>query len=328
MGVLLRAEELTKEFAVGGRRRGSIRAVDGVSFSLAEGETFGLVGESGSGKSTTARLLMRLLPVTAGKIVFEEIDITHAGRGALAPYRRDVQMIFQDPYSSLNPRRTIGAIIGQPLRHAKLVHGKEDLVHEVQGLMERVGLNPEHYNRYPHDFSGGQRQRIGIARALASGPRLIIADEPVSALDVSIQAQILNLLTELKRDLGLTMLFIAHDLSVVRHMCDRVAVMYMGQIVETAARRSLFDRPEHPYTAGLLDAIPIPDPDHQRARHVAAIRDETGLGEHPLAGCRFYPRCPRATDRCVSVMPTLEPNSSGGAIRCHHPLEGKGAESK
>jgi oligopeptide/dipeptide ABC transporter ATP-binding protein len=318
--MLLCAEGLTRRYPGSGRRAEVVRAVDGIDLSIAAGETVGLVGESGCGKSTTARLLMRLIPVSDGTISFEGRDITHARGRQLADYRRAVQMVFQDPYSSLNPRRTVGSIIEQPLRHVGLEPDRQARRRNVQQLMERVGLNPEHYNRYPHDFSGGQRQRIGIARALASRPRVIIADEPVSALDVSIQAQILNLLSDLRRDLALAMLFIAHDLSVVRHMCDRVCVMYMGQIVEQAPARELFKAPSHPYTAALLDAIPKPDP--ECISECLDVREVPPT--EPVAqahGCRYAPRCSRAHDNCWREQPMLEPaHGDARQARCHYPL--------
>jgi ABC-type oligopeptide transport system ATPase subunit len=270
---ILQVRDLRKEFPITKgilfkRQVDAVRAVDGVSFDVRRGETFGLVGESGCGKSTTARMICRLLDPTSGTIDFEGTDIAGLSRKQLVPFRRDVQMVFQDPYSSLNPRQTIGSIIGAPLDIHGLATGGGERKRRVQELMDLVGLNPEHYNRLPHEFSGGQRQRIGIARAIALSPKLLIADEPVSALDVSIQAQILNLLRKLQRDLGLSLLFIAHDLSVVRYMCDRMAVMYAGQIVELATSDELYANPAHPYTQALLDAVPTPDPD-ARARRLA-----------------------------------------------------------
>jgi ABC-type oligopeptide transport system ATPase subunit len=270
---ILQVRELRKEFPIMKglfvkRKVDAVRAVNGVSFDVRRGETFGLVGESGCGKSTTARMICRLLDPTGGRIDFDGTDIAGMSRKALVPFRRDVQMVFQDPYSSLNPRQTIGSIIGAPLDIHGLATGEGERKRKVQELMDLVGLNPEHYNRLPHEFSGGQRQRIGIARAIALSPKLLIADEPVSALDVSIQAQILNLLRQLQRDLGLSLLFIAHDLSVVRYMCDRMAVMYAGEIVELATSDELYANPAHPYTRALLDAVPTPDPD-ARARRLA-----------------------------------------------------------
>nr|WP_246851563.1 ATP-binding cassette domain-containing protein [Patulibacter sp. SYSU D01012] len=248
------------------RQVGAVRAVNGVSFDVRRGETFGLVGESGCGKSTTARMICRLLDPTSGTVDFDGTDIAGLARKQLVPFRRDVQMVFQDPYSSLNPRQTIGSIIGTPLDIHGIATGEGERKRRVQELMDLVGLNPEHYNRLPHEFSGGQRQRIGIARAIALGPKLLVADEPVSALDVSIQAQVLNLLRQLQRDLNLTLLFIAHDLSVVRYMCDRIAVMYSGGIVELGSSEQLYANPGHPYTRALLDAVPVPDPDARARR--------------------------------------------------------------
>ncbi|MGX6447130.1 ABC transporter ATP-binding protein [Patulibacter sp. S7RM1-6] len=268
---ILRVRDLRKEFPITRgilfqRKVGAVNAVNGVSFDVRRGETFGLVGESGCGKSTTARMICRLLDPTSGTVEFDGTDVAGLGRKELVPFRRDVQMVFQDPYSSLNPRQTIGSIIGAPLDIHGIATGDGERKKRVQELMDLVGLNPEHYNRLPHEFSGGQRQRIGIARAIALGPKLLIADEPVSALDVSIQAQVLNLLRELQRELNLTLLFIAHDLSVVRYMCDRIAVMYAGGIVELGGSEQLYEQPGHPYTKALLDAVPVPDPDARARR--------------------------------------------------------------
>jgi ABC-type oligopeptide transport system ATPase subunit len=279
---ILEVRDLRKTFGSGGGvlggNREQVHAVNGVSFDVLRGETFGLVGESGCGKSTTARMICRLEEPTSGEIRFEGTDVAKMGRKQLLPFRRDVQMVFQDPYSSLNPRHTVGSIIGEPF----IVHGvakdAKERTKRVQDLMDLVGLNPEHYNRLPHEFSGGQRQRIGIARALALEPKLLIADEPVSALDVSIQAQILNLLRRLQRDLGLSLLFIAHDLSVVRYMCDRIAVMFAGEIVEMADSAQLFAAPQHEYTQRLLDAVPIPEPGaRKRQREQQAEIDGVGV---------------------------------------------------
>jgi oligopeptide/dipeptide ABC transporter ATP-binding protein len=290
---------------------GAVHAVDGVSFDVMRGETLGIVGETGCGKTTTARLVMRLLEPTSGTIRFDGRDISHLSRRALKPLRREMQLIFQDPYSSLNPRKTVGAIIGEPFAIHGLERGRGRRREAVQELMEQVGLNPEHYNRYPHQFSGGQRQRIGVARALALKPKLVIADEPVSALDVSIQAQILNLLRNLQRDLGLTVILIAHDLSVVRHMCDRIAVMYLGKIVELAANEPLYEHPRHPYTGALLSAVPVPDP-----RVAAARRRAVAPGD----GAGYHPRCPKAQEICSQVEPPLEAKGGGTIAACHFPL--------
>jgi oligopeptide transport system ATP-binding protein len=320
-GPLVSAQDLVKYFPLTrgvlfSREIGQVHAVDGVSVDVAEGETVGLVGETGSGKSTVARLIARLLEPTSGRVLYQNEDITSWSRRRLRPVRREVQMIFQDPYSSLNPRRSVGAIIGEPLR----LHGigtKSDRRNRVDELMRRVGLNPEHYNRYPHEFSGGQRQRIGIARALATTPKLIVADEPVSALDVSIQAQILNLLEDLQTDFGLTYLFIAHDLSVVRHVSDRVAVMYLGKIVELSPADELYVRPIHPYTEALLSAVPKPAANGGRARIV--LRGDVPSAVAPPPACRFHTRCLYATEICRTVEPPLVDYGGGHLAACHHP---------
>jgi oligopeptide/dipeptide ABC transporter ATP-binding protein len=303
---------------------GAVRAVDDITFDVFEGETLGLVGESGCGKSTTARLLTRLLEPTGGEIIYKGDDIAHAARSVLKPLRRDMQMIFQDPYSSLNPRKTVGSIIGEPFIIHKLEKDDDKRKKLVQELMDRVGLNPEHYNRFPHEFSGGQRQRIGVARAIALKPKLVVADEPVSALDVSIQAQIINLLAELQRDLGLTIIFIAHDLSVVRHVCDRIAVMYLGKIVELAEADQLFDHPRHPYTGALLSAVPVPDPRLAREKQRQVLGGDVPSPTNPPAACRFHTRCPKARDGVCNVEePLLEPKEGGNIAACHFPLTGE-----
>jgi oligopeptide/dipeptide ABC transporter ATP-binding protein len=292
-----------------------VHAVDDVSFELNEGETLGIVGESGCGKSTLIRTLMRLIEPTGGAIKFHGRDITNAGRRELAPVRREVQMVFQDPQSSLNPRKRVGQIVGLPLK----LRGEGDVEGRSRDLLKRVGLNPEHLNRFPHEFSGGQRQRIGIARALAAEPKVILLDEPVSALDVSIQAQVVNLLEELQDEFGLSYVFVAHDLSVVRHVSDRIAVMYLGKIVEVSPAEELYDKPIHPYTLGLLGAIPIPDPRENRARTRAVVEGEPPSPIAPPPGCRFHTRCPHATEVCRDVEPPLTRYPNGHLAACHHP---------
>jgi oligopeptide transport system ATP-binding protein len=326
---LLEARDLVKHFPFGRgvllrRNLGRVHAVDGVSLVLPRGGTLGLVGESGCGKSTLARLVTRLIDPTEGRVLYDGADITADSRRRLRPVRRELQMIFQDPYSSLNPRRTVGSIVGEPLR---LQHMGDRTARRrrVREVLEVVGLSPEHYNRYPYEFSGGQRQRIGIARALVTTPKLIVADEPVSALDVSIQAQVLNLLVDLQGEFGLTYLFIAHDLGVVRHVSDRVAVMYLGKIVELMPAEELDTRPIHPYTHALLEAVPIAEPGaRERRRRRPVLRGDVPSPVAPPSGCRFHPRCPYATEICAAVEPPLVDHGSGHVAACHHPLNVNG----
>ncbi|MFI9327568.1 ABC transporter ATP-binding protein [Kitasatospora sp. NPDC052868] len=327
---LLRVTGLTRHFPIHSgllrRQSGAVRAVDGIDFTVNPGETLGVVGESGCGKSTMGRLVTRLDEPTGGKVEFEGTDITHLGAGAMRPLRRDIQMIFQDPYSSLNPRHTVGTIVGAPFRLQK-VQTEGGVKKAVQELLELCGLSPEHYNRYPHEFSGGQRQRIGIARALALRPKMIVADEPVSALDVSIQAQVVNLLDDLQRELGLTYLIIAHDLSVVRHVSDRVAVMYLGKIVEIADRDSLYQTPMHPYTNALMSAVPVPDPRRKQRlqRERILLKGDVPSPINPPSGCRFRTRCWKAQDVCASQEPPLTALKSGHQVACHFPENAPGA---
>ncbi len=322
-GALVEIQSLKKYFPI---RKGvlqreveRVHAVDDVTLSIAKGETVGLVGESGCGKSTLGRCVVRLLKPTEGDIVFQGQSIGTLGPRALRPLRREMQMVFQDPYASLNPRKRVGSIIGDPLKIHGLGNAKERKK-QVEELLETVGLSPEHYNRFPHEFSGGQRQRIGVARALALRPKLIVADEPVSALDVSIQAQMINLLESLQDDFGLTYIFIAHDLGVVRHVSDRIAVMYLGKLVELSPAEELYSRPIMPYTEALLSAVPIPDPDLSEKRERIVLEGDVPSPIHPPSGCRFHPRCRYATDICQQIEPPLTDYGNGHLAACHHPL--------
>jgi len=318
---LLEVRDLVKHFPIGGgmlaKPLGVVRAIDGVSFSIRRGETLGLVGESGCGKTTTGRCILQLERPTGGSIVFEGIDMVTLDAAALRAVRRRVQVIFQDPYSSLNPRMTIAQILAEPLKVHGIVRDPGERELRVRELLTQVGLLPQHAKRYPHQLSGGQRQRVGIARALAMEPSLIVCDEPVSALDVSIQAQIINLLEELQARLGLTYLFIAHDLSVVRHISDRVAVMYLGKIVELADRQAIYDEPLHPYTRALLSAVPIPDPKVEAKRERTVLRGEVPSPLNPPSGCVFHPRCPVAVARCSAEIPPLREIRPGHWAACH-----------
>ncbi|MDR2983705.1 MAG: dipeptide ABC transporter ATP-binding protein [Nocardiopsaceae bacterium] len=325
---LVRVDNLVKYFPVRGsgliaRTIAHVQAVDGVSLTIRRGQTLGLVGETGCGKSTLARCIAGLIPATAGKVYFEGRDITNLSRRAMQPFRREIQMIFQDPYGSLNPRRRVGSIIGDPYAVHKTATGNERKK-AVQDLMARVGLNPEHYNRFPAEFSGGQRQRIGVARALALRPKLIICDEPVSALDVSIQAQVLNLLADLQADCGLSYLFIAHDREVVRHVSDSVTVMYLGRIAEQGPGSQVYGQPRHPYTAALLSAAPAADPEAAAQRQRIILTGDVPSPINPPSGCRFHPRCPKSQDLCTTSEPVLESrlgDSSAHLTSCHFPVE-------
>jgi oligopeptide transport system ATP-binding protein len=323
-GPLLQAEHVVKYFPI---KRGilfqrevaRVHAVDDVSLEVQQGETLGLVGESGCGKSTLGRAFVRLFPLTDGRIVFDGQDISTLSRRGMRPMRRELQIIFQDPYASLNPRQRVGQIVGTPLA----IHGmgdRRERKRQVQELLQKVGLSPEHYNRFPHEFSGGQRQRIGVARALALRPKLVIADEPVSALDVSIQAQVINLLADLQEDFELTYVFIAHDLGVVRHVSDRIAVMYLGKIVELSPAEELYERPIMPYTEALLSAVPIPDPRESSARERIVLEGDVPSPVNPPSGCRFHPRCRYATEVCTQLEPPLVDYGNGHLAACHHPL--------
>jgi len=319
---LLTVENLHKAFKVSANRPGAakqlLKAVDGISFELKTGETLGLVGESGCGKSTTGKLLLRLIEPDQGIINFDGQTVTGMPKRQLTALRREMQIIFQDPYSSLNPRMRVGEIIGEPLVIHDLARGS-DVREQVLILMKKVGLSPEHYDRYPHEFSGGQRQRIGIARTLAVQPRLVVADEPVSALDLSIQAQIVNLLRDLQQEFGLTYLFISHDLGVIQHVCDRVAVMYLGRIVELADAEQLYSQPRHPYTEALLNSVPIPDP--QRIRQHQILSGEIPSPINPPNGCHFHPRCPYAQEICRQEYPPLQEQTAGHSAACHFSSE-------
>ena len=330
-GALLQVEDLFMHFPIKSgiiidREIGRVRAVDGVSLEVKQGETLGLVGESGCGKSTLCRAILQLLTPTSGSVRFEGREIVGMKRRQMQPLRREMQMIFQDPYASLNPRHRVGDIIGAPMKLHGLASG-EGLKRNVQRLLERVGLGPEHYNRFPHEFSGGQRQRIGIARALALRPKLIIADEPVSALDVSIQAQIINLLEDLQDEFKLTYIFVAHDLGVIRHVSDRIAVMYLGKIVELGPADEVYTNPIHPYTLSLLAALPIPDPRANAEREPMVLEGDLPSPANPPAACRFHTRCPYATEICSEVEPELVNYGGDHWAACHHPLHRENPEA-
>jgi len=325
--VLVSLDHVTKHFAPRGglRARGRVvHAVEDVSLDVVRGETLAVVGETGCGKSTLARLMLRLLPLTSGTVTMEGRNITHSRRRTLRPLRREIQLIFQDSFSSLNPRHRVGAIVAEPLRIHRIVPKPERRAH-TERLMQLVGLPAEHYDRYPRDFSGGQRQRVSIARAIAVRPKLLVCDEPVSALDVSIQAQILNLLLDLRDELGLTYVFISHDLAVVRQLADRVAVMYLGRVVELGPAAPMFAAPRHPYTAALLSATPVPDPDPARRSRRVVLQGDPPSPTNPPPGCAFHPRCPRAEAICATDLPTLTDDGTVDLVACHFPL-GPGEE--
>lgn len=320
--VLVKVEKLRKWFSVAGGLSfaggaGHVQAVDDVSFEIAKGETLGLVGESGCGKTTVGRTMLRLYEPTAGKLYYDGVEVFGLSQAELLPLRRRMQMMFQDPYASLDPRMTVGEIIGEPLDIHHLVAGNGEKKERVQGLLRLVGLNPDHVNRYPHEFSGGQRQRIGFARALAVEPEFIVLDEPISALDVSIQAQMVNMLEDMQDKLGLTYLFIAHDLSMVKHISDRVAVMYLGKIMETAPSQELYDSPLHPYTKALLSAIPIPDPEIEAKRRRVILEGDVPSPIDPPSGCRFRTRCQAVLDLCAKEPPTFVEVEAGHWAGCH-----------
>jgi oligopeptide transport system ATP-binding protein len=328
---ILEVTDLVKHFPIKSgilfdREVGAVQAVDGVSFAVGAGETLGLVGESGCGKSTLSRSILRLIEPTSGSVKFEGREVTELSTSELRDLRPKMQMIFQDPYASLNPRKRVARIVGDPMRLHGIVD-KDGVRDAVRALLERVGLNPEHYNRFPHEFSGGQRQRIGIARALSLNPTLVIADEPVSALDVSIQAQIINLLEDLQHELDLTYVFVAHDLGVVRHVADRIAVMYLGRIVEIGPASEVYENPIHPYTVSLLAAVPIPDPRANAAREHVILEGDVPSPANPPEACRFHTRCPKATDICSQVDPPLVDYGNDHWAACHHPVGRSGPPS-
>jgi oligopeptide transport system ATP-binding protein len=319
---LIQVQQLKKHFPIRQglifeKEVGSVKAVDGISFDIRRGETLGLVGESGCGKTTAGRTILGLYPITAGKVIISGISLESADKEHIKLLRRKAQMIFQDPYASLNPRWTVSAIIGEPLRVHKLLPDDKARAERVHELMLKVGLSPRLINRFPHEFSGGQRQRIGVARALACGPEFIVCDEPISALDVSIQAQVVNLLEDLQDEFTLTYLFIAHDLSMVRHICDRVAVMYLGVIVELAERNELYENPLHPYTQALLSAVPVPDPKMSRQRQRVILPGDVPSPINPPSGCRFHPRCPISKEHCSQLEPEWREINPGHWVACH-----------